>query len=44
MMTHYIILSSSYSYGKRIALDYAISEKFEYIGTVFSKSNSCGKI
>ena len=30
MITHYIIMSSSYSQGKRIALDYLLDEKADY--------------
>lgn len=30
MITHYIVMSSSYSKGKRIALDYALDEKVDY--------------
>ena len=46
MITHYIIMSSSYTKGKRIALDYLLDEKTEYhklnkiIKTITDK---CGK-
>ncbi len=46
MITHYIIMSSSYSEGKRIALDYAIDDEVEYIQlkTILSKiTEKCGK-
>lgn len=46
MITHYIIMSSSYSKGKRIALDYSVVEKSDYtelkeiLSTITEK---CGK-
>lgn len=51
MITHYIIMSSSYSKGKRIALDYPIKEKKEEIEEIefqklrkifFSIAKECG--
>lgn len=46
MITHYIIMSSSYSKGKRIALDYIIDEKSEYLELkeILSRiTDECGK-
>lgn len=46
MITHYIIMSSSYSKGKRIALDYIIDEKSEYLelkGVLKKIIDECGK-
>lgn len=46
MITHYIVMSSSYTKGKRIALDYLLDEKVDYtmlkdiISTIIDK---CGK-
>lgn len=46
MITHYIILSSSYSKGERIALDYIIDTKIGYMKfqEILNKiTNECGK-
>lgn len=46
LITHYIIMSSSYSKGNRIALDYLVDEKSNYmklkeiLGII---TNECGK-
>ena len=46
MITHYIIMSSSYSKGSRIALDYLLDEKSEYLKLkeILKKiTDACGK-
>ena len=45
MITHYIIMSSSYSKGKRIALDYIVHEdEYMKLKEVMSKIiKKCGK-
>lgn len=46
MITHYIIMSSSYSKGKRIALDYIVSEKSKYLELkeiLTAITDKCGK-
>lgn len=46
MITHYIIMSSSYSKGKRIALDYLFDTKSDYTklkDVVTSITEKCGK-
>ncbi len=46
MITHYIIMSSSYSKGKRIALDYIVDDESEYtqLKKIISRiTNECGK-
>lgn len=44
-MTHYIIMSSSYSMGKRIALDYVVQEEDEkkLKEVIFKITQECGK-
>ena len=46
MITHYIIMSSSYTQGKRISLDYLLDEKVDYTklkNIISTITDKCGK-
>ena len=46
LITHYIIMSSSYTQGKRIALDYLLDEKVDYTklkDIISIITDKCGK-